>query len=119
MDKGRWLLKLAAAVLLLVAMASCASAVEPGPRAWIDFPRDGASGPPGEPVNVICHASASKGVAEVLLSVNGAEYGRSPLDEPGAAFGKCGEGFVRCAYAASFEQIEMALAGMKRFIGRL
>ncbi len=88
MDKGRWLLKLAAAVLLLAAMASCASAVELGPRAWIDFPRDGASGPPGEPVDVICHASASKGVAEVLLSVNGAAYRRGPLQDGGPTFGK-------------------------------
>ncbi len=91
MDKGRRLLRLAVVVLLLATMAgvaSCAGAVEVGPRAWIDFPRDGGSGPPGEPVDVICHASAPKGVAEVLLSVNGAAYRRGPLEEAGATLGK-------------------------------
>jgi hypothetical protein len=73
---------------LLCALASCAMAVESGPRAWIDFPRDGASGLPGVPMAVVCHASAAKGVAEVLFSVNGVVYGRSPLEETGATFGK-------------------------------
>ncbi len=38
---------------------------------------------------------------------------------PGNAFGDCGEGFVRCAYATSFDNIKEAMARLKRFIGRL
>ena len=38
---------------------------------------------------------------------------------PGTAFGECGEGFVRCAYATSMRNIEEAMIRMKRFINRL
>ena len=37
---------------------------------------------------------------------------------PGSAFGECGEGFVRCAYATSMDNIKEAMARLKRFIGR-
>lgn len=37
---------------------------------------------------------------------------------PGDAFGVGGEGFVRCAYAASLEDIEEALRRMERFVMR-
>ena len=37
---------------------------------------------------------------------------------PGSAFGACGEGFVRCSYAASMENIEKALERMARFVQR-
>lgn len=37
---------------------------------------------------------------------------------PGSAFGECGEGFVRCSYASSFENIEEALERMARFVAR-
>lgn len=37
---------------------------------------------------------------------------------PGSAFGKGGEGHVRCAYAASVEHIEQALERMDRFVRR-
>lgn len=37
---------------------------------------------------------------------------------PGNAFGVGGEGFVRCAYAASMEDIEEALRRMERFVNR-
>ena len=37
---------------------------------------------------------------------------------PGSAFGKGGEGHVRCAYAASMENIEKALERMYRFMQR-
>jgi aminotransferase len=36
---------------------------------------------------------------------------------PGTAFGACGEGFVRCAYATSLENIKEAMARLKRFVG--
>jgi len=37
---------------------------------------------------------------------------------PGTAFGKCGEGYVRCCYATSMEDIEEALKRMGRFVKR-
>jgi aminotransferase len=37
---------------------------------------------------------------------------------PGTAFGACGEGFVRCAYATNMENIKEALVRLRRFIGR-
>ena len=37
---------------------------------------------------------------------------------PGSAFGAGGEGHVRCAYAASKENIEIALERMHRFVRR-
>jgi aminotransferase len=37
---------------------------------------------------------------------------------PGPAFGDCGEGFVRCAYAASTEALTEALHRIRRFAGR-
>ena len=38
---------------------------------------------------------------------------------PGTAFGACGEGFVRCAYATSLENIKEAMERMGRFVRRL
>jgi aminotransferase len=38
---------------------------------------------------------------------------------PGTAFGACGEGFVRCAYATSLDKIKEAMVRLKRFVGRL
>jgi aminotransferase len=37
---------------------------------------------------------------------------------PGRAFGPGGEGFVRCCYATSYEQIEEALFRLERFMQR-
>ncbi|HVV72248.1 MAG TPA: aminotransferase class I/II-fold pyridoxal phosphate-dependent enzyme, partial [Verrucomicrobiae bacterium] len=38
---------------------------------------------------------------------------------PGTAFGACGEGFVRCAYATSLENIKEAMVRIGRFAKRL
>ena len=38
---------------------------------------------------------------------------------PGTAFGDCGEGFLRCAYATSLDNIKEAMVRLKRFIRRL
>lgn len=38
---------------------------------------------------------------------------------PGTAFGACGEGFVRCSYATSLEQIKEAAARIARFVKTL
>ena len=37
---------------------------------------------------------------------------------PGNAFGACGEGFVRCAYATNMDKIKEAMIRLRRFIGR-
>ena len=38
---------------------------------------------------------------------------------PGAAFGACGEGFVRCSYATGLEQLREAMRRMARFVSTL
>ena len=38
---------------------------------------------------------------------------------PGTAFGACGEGFVRCAYATSLENIKEAMRRLGRFVAKL
>jgi aminotransferase len=38
---------------------------------------------------------------------------------PGTAFGECGEGFVRCAYATSLNNIKEAIVRLRRFMGKL
>jgi aminotransferase len=35
---------------------------------------------------------------------------------PGTAFGECGEGYVRCTYANSFDALREALVRLKRFV---
>ena len=37
---------------------------------------------------------------------------------PGSAFGQCGEGYIRCCYATSLNDIEEALTRMKRFVAK-
>jgi len=38
---------------------------------------------------------------------------------PGTAFGDCGEGFLRCAYATNLDNIKEAMVRLQRFIGKL
>jgi aminotransferase len=38
---------------------------------------------------------------------------------PGSAFGSCGEGFIRCSYAASFANLQEALIRINRFMKRV
>lgn len=37
---------------------------------------------------------------------------------PGNAFGKCGEGYIRCCYATSLHEIEEALERIRRFVDK-
>ena len=37
---------------------------------------------------------------------------------PGSAFGACGEGFIRCCFATSLEQIQLATERMAKFVAR-
>ena len=56
--------------------------------------------------------------------LSSAEFAEKLLEEeniavvPGNAFGESGEGFIRCSYAYSVENIEKALAGIERFVSR-
>jgi len=74
-----------ALILLAGAVLSCGE-VEESPRAWIDFPRDGAAVPLDAEVEIVAHAYAGEGVAEVVFSVDGAAYGREAPAEAGAQF---------------------------------
>ena len=53
------------------------------------------------------------------------EFSLKLLDEqnvacvPGTAFGACGEGFIRCSYATSLEEIKEAMVRIARFIETL
>ncbi len=53
------------------------------------------------------------------------EFALRLLDEqnvacvPGTAFGKCGEGFIRCSYATALDDIKEAMARIARFVGKL
>ena len=53
------------------------------------------------------------------------EFALKLLDEqnvacvPGTAFGKCGEGFIRCSYATSLDEIKEAMVRIARFIKTL
>ncbi len=38
---------------------------------------------------------------------------------PGDAFGKCGEGYIRCSYAYSLDKIEACMDRIKRFVEKL
>jgi aminotransferase len=38
---------------------------------------------------------------------------------PGSAFGACGEGFLRCCFATSLEQIQVATERMAKFVARV
>lgn len=73
--------------VLVVALSGCGVEAMTGlPRIWIDVPRDGAEVSADSAVNVISHAYAREGVAEIMLSVNGDPYTREPPAELGASF---------------------------------
>jgi len=76
-------LRALALIALAGALLSCAEAGV-SPRAWIDFPRDGAEVPLDAEVEIVAHAYAGEGVAEVVLSVDGVVYGREAPAEAGA-----------------------------------
>ena len=38
---------------------------------------------------------------------------------PGGAFGPTGEGFLRCCFATSLEQLQVAMERMARFVARV
>ncbi|MEW6400671.1 MAG: Ig-like domain-containing protein [Chloroflexota bacterium] len=89
MDKTRWLNLLIRMVVLFslaLGTAACGQAAEAGPRVWIDAPTDGALVPSGTPVTVISHAYAREGVAEVVLTIDGAAYRRDAPASPGATY---------------------------------
>lgn len=60
--------------------------------------------------SIRCTGMTSEEFAEKLLSEEKVAV------VPGSAFGKCGEGYVRCCYAVSLANIEEALKRMGRFV---
>ena len=73
----------------------------PGPRpvgAFYAFPYIGATG------------MKSKDFAYALLDAEKVAV------VPGTAFGACGEGYVRCSYATSMDEIKEAMVRIKRFL---
>ena len=59
------------------------------------------------------------------LGLTSKEFALRLLDEenvacvPGSAFGACGEGYLRCAYATDIEEIKEAMARLAAFVKRL
>lgn len=59
------------------------------------------------------------------LGLSSKDFALRLLDEenvaavPGTAFGACGEGFIRCAYATSMERLKEAMDRMERFVKKL
>jgi aminotransferase len=80
-----------------------------------------------EEMGIECHRPlgafyAFPSVAKFKL--NSKEFAFALLQEekvalvPGTAFGACGEGFVRCAYATSMENLKEAMRRVQLFIGK-
>jgi aminotransferase len=76
-------------------------------------------------IGLTCHEPKGAFYAFPSIKVTGMtseEFSEALLKEekvavvPGSAFGKCGEGYVRCCYATSLEEIEEALVRMGRFV---
>ncbi len=62
--------------------------------------------------SIKCTGMTSEEFAEKLLSEEKVAV------VPGSAFGKCGEGYIRCCYATSLAEIEEALKRMRRFVNK-
>jgi hypothetical protein len=81
-----WIVSLLLLGALLI-VPSCAPA-QVGPRAWIDWPLEGFETEPGSTVNLIAHAYAQEGVAEVRLEVDRQPYRVVSPDPAGEQFGE-------------------------------
>ena len=59
------------------------------------------------------------------LGLTSVEFAMKLLDEemvavvPGTAFGNCGEGYVRCSYATSLDEIKVAMDRIGNFVARV
>ncbi len=62
--------------------------------------------------SISCTGMTSEEFAEKLLTEEKVAV------VPGSAFGKCGEGYIRCCYATSLSDIEEALNRMRRFVNK-
>jgi hypothetical protein len=73
-----------AAVLILTLLAGACPALgqapETGPQTWIEYPREGQTMPPEEPVPFVVYATDAKEVAEISLRVNGEELPAAPVE---------------------------------------
>jgi hypothetical protein len=88
MEKTRWLNLLIRTLVLFLVLgtAACGQAAEIRPHVWIDAPGDGALVPAGSTVTVMSHAYAREGVAEVVLTIDGAAYRRDAPVSSGADY---------------------------------
>jgi hypothetical protein len=88
MKKIRWLNLLIYILTLfsVLGTSACGRVADAGPRVWIDFPGDGVSVPLGTVVTVMSHAYAQGGVAEIVLTIDGAAYRRDAPATPGAQY---------------------------------
>jgi hypothetical protein len=80
--------------LLVWGTSACATESDTNPQAWIDYPAEGMSVPVGTNIIVTSHGFAREGIAEFVLSVNGAAYRRDVPAEPGATFAKIQQPWV-------------------------
>ncbi len=96
MNKNRKAGRLIMTIVFLLALgiSSCATENSPYPQAWIDYPADGMTMPIGTNVTVTSHGFAREGVAEFVLSVNGAAYRRDVPAEVGTEFAKVQQSWV-------------------------
>jgi len=86
--------------LAVVLLAGCnyplASTASGLPEAWIDAPLNGTTLPLG-PVEVVWHAAALEGVAQVEFGINGSPMPSAPPDNAGGSFVMGKQGWVPAA----------------------
>ncbi len=114
MKKTRWLNLLICMVVLFslsLGTAACGQAAQAGPRVWIDAPTDGALVPSGTTVTVISHAYAREGVAEVVLTIDGAAYRRDAPASPGATYVQINQDWLPPADGTYAVQVQAYGAG--------
>lgn len=89
MKRKQILRHLIVVILLLITaagMSACRQETETRLRVWIDAPRGNTSVLPGSEVEIVSHAYAADGLAEVVLSINGEAYQQSAPDPAGTEF---------------------------------
>ncbi len=81
--------QLTAGTLMLITaagIAACAQEPASQPRVWLDAPRGNTVVLPGSTIEIVSHAYAVDGLAEVVFSINGEAYQQTAPDPEGAEF---------------------------------
>lgn len=107
MNRHHWLHSLVyiAVLFSLIGIAGCAQAGT-RPRVWIDAPGDGVLVPAGSTVTVISHAYAREGVAEVVLTIDGAPYRRDAPASPGSPYVQVSQDWLPAADGTYAVQVQ-------------